>query len=78
MPMHKKFTPNDLLLYLYNETKMTESVLIQKAIDFDSETEEEFEDLKATVRQLDTLLEMPSKHCMDNILKYSKVTSLLQ
>jgi hypothetical protein len=78
MPMHKKFTPNDLLLYLYNETKMTESVLIQKAIDYDCETEEEFEDLKATVKQLDKLLETPSKHCVDNILKYSKVTSLLQ
>lgn len=78
MPMHRKFTPNDLLLYLYNETKMTESVLIQKAIDYDCETEEEFEELKSAVAYLDKLLESPSEKCIDNILKYSKVTSMLQ
>lgn len=78
MPMHEKFTPNDLLLYLYNETKMTESVLIQKAIDYDSETEEEFEELKTAVAYLDKLLEKPSENCINNILKYSKVTSMLQ
>lgn len=78
MPMHRKFTPNDLLLYLYNETKMTESVLIQKAIDYDCETEEEFEELKSAVAYLDKLLEFPSEKCIDNILKYSKVTSMLQ
>lgn len=76
--MNKKFTLNDLLLYLYNETKMTESVLIQKAIDFDAATEEEFEDLKSAVTYLDKLLETPSEKCIKNILKYSKVTSLLQ
>ena len=76
--MNKKFTLNDLLLYLYNETKMTESVLIQKAIDFDFETEEEFEDLKAAVSYLDNLLESPSKNCVNNILNYSKKTALMQ
>jgi hypothetical protein len=76
--MNKKFTPNDLLLYLYNETKMTESVLIQKAIDYDAETEEEFEDLKSAVAYLDKLLETPSQKCIENILKYSKVTALMQ
>ncbi|MEP7171769.1 MAG: hypothetical protein ABI855_20515 [Bacteroidota bacterium] len=78
MPMNKICTLNDLLLYLYNETKMTESVLIQKAIDYDAETEGEFEDLKTAVAYLDKLLETPSKKCIENILKYSKVTSLMQ
>ena len=76
--MNKKFTLNDLLLYLYNETHLTESVLIQKAIDYDAETEEEFEDLKSAVAYLDKLLEKPSQKCIENILKYSKVTALMQ
>ena len=78
MPMNKKITLNDLLLYLYNETKMTESVLIQQAIDLDFETEEEFEDLKSAVAYFDRLLENPSEKSIQNILIYSKTTALLQ
>jgi len=76
--MNKKITLNDLLLYLYNETKMTDSVLIQKAIDFDWETEEEFEDLKSAVAYFDKLLETPSEKCVQNILMYSKATDFMQ
>jgi hypothetical protein len=78
MPMIEITTTNDLLLYLYNETKMTESVLIQKAIDNDPETEEEFEELKSAVSFLDSILEPPSPKCLDNILNYSRKTALMQ
>lgn len=70
--MSESYTSHDLLLYLYNETKMTDSVLIQKAIDYHAETEEEFEELKAAVCYLDKLLETPSQKCIENILNYSK------
>ena len=74
--MNKTSTTIDLLLYLYNETRMTESVLIQKAIDYDPETEEEFEELKSAVASLDRLLESPSEKSVNRILNYSK--SMLQ
>lgn len=77
VPMRKISTTNDLLLYLYNETEMTDSVLTQQAIDYDPETEEEFEHLKAAVGYLDDLLEKPTRKSISNILHYSKVTSHL-
>lgn len=77
MPMIEIYTTNDLLLYLYNETEMTESVLIQKAIDYDAETEEEFEQLKDAINYLDKLLEAPSGKSINNILNYSKKSALL-
>lgn len=74
--MKKTSTTLELLLYLYNETKMTESVLIQKAIDNDPETEEEFEEIKAALSYLDSILLSPSKKSVDNILNYSRATAL--
>ena len=70
--MKKTSTTIELLLYLYNETKMTESVLIQKDIDHNPETEEEFEELKAAVANFNRLLESPSEKCVNRILNYSK------
>lgn len=77
MPMIEIYTTNDLLLYLYNETEMTESVFIQKAIDYDAETEEEFEQLKTAISFLDKLLEAPSDKSICNILNYSKKSALI-
>lgn len=71
------YTTNDLLLYLYNETEMTESVLIQKAIDYDAETEAEFEQLKKAISYLDKLLEAPSDKSISNILNYSKKSAFV-
>ncbi len=76
--MNKNFTTDDLILYLYNETQLTETVLIQKDIDTNPETEEEFDSLKKARRLLDSLLERPSNRCFRNIMKYSRTLSLVQ
>ena len=70
--MNKKSTTNDLLLYLFNETQMAETVLTQLAIDFDAATEQEFEEIKAAFALLDSLLESPSEKCISRIMEFSR------
>ena len=73
--MHQKSTLDELILYYYNETQLTENVLIQKDIDHNEDTAETFEDIKQAASMLDQLLEKPSARCANNILKYSRATA---
>ncbi len=73
--MHQKSTLDKLILYFYNETQLTENVLIQKDIDYNEETAETFEDIKHAAILMDELLEKPSARCAGNILKYSRATA---
>ncbi len=73
--MGKTSTTNDLILYLYNETPLTETVLIQKDIDTDPATEAEFESLKKAQHLLDCMLERPANSCLRSIMRYSGRTS---
>lgn len=73
--MHQKSTLDELILYFYNETQLTENVLIQKDIDHNEETAETFADIKHAAILMDELLEKPSSRCAENILKYSRATA---
>lgn len=64
-------TLNDLVLYLYNETNITESVLVQHAIDHDEEVAETYSDLIKARKLLNTLQQSPSQESVDNIMAYS-------
>lgn len=75
--MDKTSTSKNLILYLYNETRMTDSVLIQRSIDYDPEVEEEFENIKQAAKLLDRSLTRPSKDCIERILSYSRLTNLV-
>ena len=66
--MNETSTPEKLILYLYNETEMTDSVLIQRDIDHDPEVECEFENLKATMALLDQSLANPSESTIRKIM----------
>ncbi len=70
--MYQKITQIDLILYYYNETQLTESVLIQKGIDSDPEVRNCFELIKHSDRMLNELLERPSRHCLEELLNYSR------
>lgn len=72
MLMERKCTTDDLILYLYNETPLTDTVLIQRDIDTDAETAADFEDLKAAQHMLNALLERPSNACLRSVLRYSR------
>lgn len=69
--MKETSTTEKLILYLFNETALTDTVLVQKAIDEDPETECEFENLKATLAVLDHMLVSAPERAIGQILSYS-------
>jgi len=73
--MSKTSTIEKLVLYLFNETAMTDSVLIQREIDNDDEVEMEFTNIKRAFRFVDRALVDPSPSSVSNILKYAARTA---
>jgi hypothetical protein len=70
--MVQTFTPTDLILYLYNETVMTDSVLIQKSIDTDPAVELEYDCIKEAANLIDKALSSPSENSIRSILAYAR------
>ena len=73
--MHTNSTLDDLILYYFNETEMSESVLTQKDIDCNPETEEQYEEIVKTMDYIDNHMISPSSQSISNILSYSKQTA---
>lgn len=76
--MDEPSTLNNLVLYLYNETEMSDTVLIQQTIDCDDDTAELFEDLKSAKQLIETTLLSPRRETIANILAYAQLTAPLQ
>ena len=72
MPMIKTFTQDDLIRFLYQETTEEENLELKRALKHDSELALQFNELKATIKNLDDTLIEPSQKVIDNILNYSK------
>ena len=64
-------TTEKLILYLFNETALTETVIIQKSIDYDPEVEVEFENIKSALSMIDSTLMNPSSSTVKKIMKYA-------
>lgn len=77
MPMNDSCTINDLVLYLYNETDLTQSVVIQNAIDSDFEVSETFESLKYAERLIESSLIAPPSILKECIMNYARITAPL-
>lgn len=73
--MPSNSTHDDLILYYFNETAMAESVLTQKDIDCNPETEEQYEEIVRTMDYIDNHMINPSTKTISNILSYSKRTA---
>jgi hypothetical protein len=73
--MNECSTLNQLVLYLYNETELTDSVLIQAAIDHDDEIAETFQNLIETDLLIQHALICPSPKLRNNILNYARATA---
>jgi hypothetical protein len=71
-----KISTNKLLLYLFNETEMTDSVVVQHAIDTNYYVAEEFRDITNTLNHLDVLMSEPKKSTIENIMAYSRSLKL--
>lgn len=69
--MHN-FTPEDLLLYLYNETSPAQTAEIKAALETDWSLREKFEALTSAQKRLGALKMSPSQQTVDNILNYAE------
>ena len=73
--MQQNITLNHLVLYLYNETELTDSVTIQHAIDTNYFVKEKYDELIETVSLFDSMKLKPGKNVINNILNYSGKTN---
>lgn len=69
-----RFTPEDLLQYLYKETSPTETFAIEQALTEDWTLREKLEVLKESVGSLDGVLESPRPQVVLNVLNYARQT----
>jgi hypothetical protein len=72
--MNEHVTPEKLLLYLYNETGMSDSVQVQRSIDSDPAIEEEFNLFARTRQLLDGIDLHASRDSIATILGYARLT----
>lgn len=64
-----RFTPEDLLLYLYKETSSQQTAEIEEALTKDWALREKLSVLKASMQRLDKLVVSPRTEVVLNVLK---------
>lgn len=74
--MTKTSTQNDLIRFLYDETRKSESEQLKQDLLCNSELLEEFNEFVTVTRALSELKYEPSKESINSILDYSKSTKL--
>jgi hypothetical protein len=72
------FTPEDLLLYLYNETPKTTTNAIEEALKNDWTLREKLAVLKASMQRLDKIVESPRTEVVLNVLNYAREKSVAE
>jgi len=68
------YSPEDLLLYLYNETSAEATAAIDAALQQDWTLREKLAVLKASQQRLDAIVETPRTEVVLNILRYAATT----
>ncbi len=74
--MKQKFTPNDLIRFIYKETSTAENLGIKEALSGDINLSEEYNALMGSYTQLPKAKFDPSKNTIQNILRYSENTAV--
>jgi hypothetical protein len=69
--MHK-FTPEDLLRYVYNETSTKQTAEIKNALEKDWTLKEQYEAIVSGQNRLEALKLSPRKKTIENILNYAE------
>lgn len=69
------FTPEDLLLYLYNEMEPVRNSLLEKELESNWPLREKLNVLKASAQRLDKLVVTPRSHVIHNIMQYARNTA---
>ena len=70
------FTPEDLLLYLYNETTPRQTAVIEKALKKDWTLREKLIVLKTSMQRLDKIKQTPRTEVVLSVLNYSREKSM--
>lgn len=66
------FTPEDLLLYFYNETSPEQNAAIEAALKQDWALKEEYANLQESIKELAQPLESPRTEVVLNALNYAR------
>ena len=69
------FTPEDLLLYLYNETSPEMTKAVEEALKNDWTLREKLNVLKTSMQRLNKISESPRTEVVLNILNYAREKS---
>jgi hypothetical protein len=72
------FTPEDLLLYLYNETSVKQTAEIEAALEKDWTLREKLTVLKASMQRLDKIVVSPRTEVVLNVLNHAREHSTEQ
>jgi len=73
-----KYTTEDLLLYLYQETSEKQNEKIREALESDWDLKEKFDALKNSLIALDKMIESPRPEAIRAILNYAGVTAPIE
>ena len=68
------YSPEDLLLYLYNETSAEATAAIDAALEKDWTLREKLSVLKASQQRLDAIIESPRTEVVLSVLRYAAAT----
>ena len=68
----QKFTQEELIQYLYNETSPIKTAEIKAALEIDWSLREKFEVLNSAHNKLETLKLSPDQQTIDNIMNYAE------
>lgn len=66
------YTPEDLILYLYNETSDLQTLAIEEALEKDWTLREKLQVLKTSMLRLDKISASPRTETILNILNYAR------
>lgn len=69
------FTPEDLLLYLYKETSVEQTIAIENALMQDWTLREKLAVLKTSLERLDGIKKSPRTRIVLNVLNYARKKS---
>ena len=72
------FTPEDLLLYLYNETSRKKTAAIEKALKEDWTLREKLSVLKTSMQRLDKITVSPRTEVVLKVLKHAGKKSIVK
>ena len=70
--MTKTFTENDLIRFLYDELTKNEKQALEQALLTDNDLQNQLENLRAVVGDLNKVQYSPSKRSVNKILEFSK------